>query len=95
MKNADMPAMPVSGSNGQPIDVFSLAYGRGSNLVSSGMTVGMTKREMMAMHFTSALMANRARNEMTAKAVAALAISQADATLSALESTPFYEEMEK
>ena len=55
MKNADMPAMPVSGSDGQPIDVFSLTDGRGSNLVSSGMTVGMTKREMMAMHIMTGL----------------------------------------
>lgn len=90
MKNADMPAMPVRGSDGEPIRM-----GLDDAILWCQEATGMSKREMMAMHFTSALMANRARNEMTAKAVAALAISQADATLSALESTPFYEEMEK
>ncbi|MGL6543366.1 hypothetical protein ACSZM6_00620 [Aeromonas caviae] len=85
MKNADMPAMPVSGSDGQPIDVFSLTYGRGSNLVSSGMTVGMTKREMMAMHFSAALMNNPNWDDMTQNDVAMFAVGQADATLRALE----------
>jgi len=90
VKNADMPAMPVRGGDGEPIGM-----GLDDAILWCREATGMSKREMMAMHFTSALMANHARKGMTAKAVAALAIRQADATLYALECTPFYEEMEK
>lgn len=85
MKNADMPAMPLSGADGQPIDVFSLTYDLGANLISSGMTTGLTKREMMAMHFSAALMRNPLWDEMSPNDVAMFAVSQADATLKALE----------
>ncbi|MBW3691705.1 hypothetical protein [Aeromonas dhakensis] len=85
MKNADMPAMPVSGADGLPIDVFSLTNDLGANLISSGMTTGLTKREMMVMHFSAALISNPRWDGMTPKDIAILAVDQADATLKALE----------
>lgn len=53
MKNADMPAMPVRGADGEPLNL------RGDlGIMWEGDAIGMTKREMMAMHFCAAMMAN-------------------------------------
>ncbi|MGL4350832.1 MAG: hypothetical protein ACRCT2_09780 [Plesiomonas shigelloides] len=49
MKNADMPAMPVTNDVGLPCD----------SPPKDLCTIGLTKREMMAMHMMSAFMVGR------------------------------------
>ena len=51
MKNADMPAMPVVNGDNEPAE-FDHQFYRNSNLAT-----GLTKREMMAMHILSGLLA--------------------------------------
>ena len=49
MKNADLPAMPLTNENGAPIH-YSQA-----GMDNDGVMFGLTKREMMAMHMMSAI----------------------------------------
>ena len=49
MKNADMPAMPLTNDNGSPI------HHSNAGMDNDGVMFGMTKREMMAMHIISGI----------------------------------------
>lgn len=70
MKNADLPAMPVELSGfGQ---YAPIAY------------MGMTKREMMAMHILSGLLSDY-EFDVTRQMAAEIAVQQADALLAELE----------
>lgn len=80
MNNADMPAMPVRRSDGEPMNLRGEAA-----IMYSGDAMGLSKREMMVMHFGAALMSNPAWENMSANDVATFAIKQADAMLAALE----------
>ena len=74
MKNADMPAMPVVDSRGCPS-----MYG-----VDSVEALGLTKREMMAMHIASGFSAD---NKITTDNVVKWSIEVTDKLLSELERT--------
>lgn len=75
MKNGDMPAMPFEAVNAR------------INGDTTGWTnyVGLTKRETMAMHIMAGMFAAEYVKPMTD--VAAVAVTQADALLAALERT--------
>ena len=75
MKNADMPAMPVTDEFGMPF-----------NSIPEGLcTTGLTKREMMAMHIFSSMQGRdgvcNIEHEVT------FAVVAADHLLAELEST--------
>lgn len=76
MKNADMPAMPVTDECGMPF-----------NSIPEGLcTTGLTKREMMAMHILSGLLSDY-EFDVTRQMAAEVAVEQADALLAELERT--------
>lgn len=87
MRNADMPAMPVRGHDGEPINL------RGDDAILwSGDAMGLSKREMVAMHcvaaaFGGAVMRGRGchMGELVCNAV-----ELADNLLAALEKTPIH-----
>lgn len=80
MKNADMPAMPVRGCDGEPMVL------RGEDpIMYSGEAMGLSKREMMAMHCCAALLAGEQFSHAGVVQVAELSVEQADALLAALE----------
>lgn len=77
MKNADMPAMPVTDECGMPF-----------NSIPEGLcTTGLTKREMMAMHALQGLLAAPDLNTVEPDAVAGTAIAYVDALLAELDRT--------
>lgn len=85
MKNADMPAMPLTNSNGAPVHHSNVG------MDNHGVMAGLTKREMIAMHAMQGILA--AGNAYVfvvgdeAVAVAEFAVSCADALLAELERT--------
>lgn len=98
MKNADMPAMPVIDDE-QSFPIDGEKYGK--SLSSGRFAVGMTKREMMAMHICSGIsgsidsedcykrikvMAERCGVNVS-QWIARDAVKQADALLAELERT--------
>lgn len=79
MKNADMPAMPIADDCGRPA-----MYG------AEGIeALGLTKREMMAMHICSGNMAARTVlwADVDVDFMARIAVQMADAMLAELERT--------
>lgn len=78
MKNADMPAMPVTDECGMPF-----------NSIPEGLcTTGLTKREMMAMHMMQGLVSAWGQHDVTsADELASDAVMMADALLSELDLT--------
>ena len=81
MNNADMPAMPIIDYEYSfPID--GEKYDK--SLSSGRFAVGMTKREMMAMHIASGFAADK---EVSPCNIANLAIEVADALLAELGRT--------
>ena len=81
MKNADMPAMPIIDDE-QTFPIDGEKYGK--SLSSGRFAVGMTKREMMAMHIASGFAADKEVNPCN---IANLAIEVTDALLAELERT--------
>ena len=81
MKNADMPAMPIIDDE-QSFPIDGEKYGK--SLSSLRFAVGMTKREMMAMHIASGFAAD---NKITTDNVVKWSIEVADKLLSELERT--------
>lgn len=82
MKNADMPAMPLTNENGAPLH-FSAA-----GMDNDGVMFGLTKREMMAMHALQGLLSGTVTDELVVgdeKGFAEAAVDYADALLAALE----------
>ena len=74
MKNGDMPAMPITDELGMPFN----------SVPKEQSTVGITKREMMAMHIASGLISDP---QVRTGEVAAMAVKVADALLAELERT--------
>ena len=70
--NGDMPAMPVTDDTGMPFN----------SVPAELSTIGLTKREMMAMHIASGLISDP---QVRTGEVAATAVKVADALLAALE----------
>lgn len=83
MKNADMPAMPIIDDE-QSFPIDGEKYGK--SLSSGRFAVGMTKREMMAMHILSGMLSSENFNQ-TREQAASFAVGQADALLAELERT--------
>ena len=83
MKNADMPAMPIIDDE-QSFPIDGEKYGK--SLSSGRFAVGMTKREMMAMHILSGMLSSENFNP-TREQAASFAVGQADALLAELERT--------
>ena len=84
MKNADMPAMPLTNGNGAPI------HHSGAGMDNEGVMFGMTKREIMAMHMMQGILTGQDTNEMVVgddKCFAEFAVQCADALLAELERT--------
>ena len=79
MKNADMPAMPLTNDNGSPI------HHSNAGMDNDGVMFGMTKREMIAMHMFAGLLARDGKPDIQYEAE--LAIKAADALLAELERT--------
>lgn len=77
MKNADMPAMPIFDECGRPT-----VHG-----MSNVEVLGLTKREMMAMHALQGLLAAPDLNTVEPDAVAGTAIAYVDALLAELDRT--------
>ena len=75
MKNADMPAMPVSITDNQEVQAPYYAHSAS----------GLTKREMMAMHIMCGMQAN-ADIHLSSERMAEESVKAADALLVALES---------
>ena len=78
MKNADMPAMPMFSDNAEPCIV------RDRETRVAVPAIGLTKREMMAMHILSALLSD-CEFDVTRQMAAEIAVQQADALLAELE----------
>ena len=79
MKNADMPAMPS--------DVKAVYEAMTDSDDSWGKAaLGLTKREMMAMHILSGMLSSENFNP-TREQAASFAVGQADALLAELERT--------
>ena len=79
MNNADMPAMPS--------DVKAVYEAMTDNDDSWGKAaLGLTKREMMAMHILSGMLSSENFNP-TREQAASFAVGQADALLAELERT--------
>ena len=78
MKNANMPAMPLTNGNGAPI------HHSNAGMDNDGVMFGMTKREMMAMHIASGFAADK---EVSPCNIANMAIEVADALLAELGRT--------
>lgn len=78
MKNADMPAMPLTNSNGAPI------HHSNAGMDNDGVMFGMTKREMMAMHMMASIITQGSPAFIHA---AEDAVNAADALLAELERT--------
>lgn len=77
MKNADMPAMPS--------DVKAVYEAMTDSSDSWGKAaLGLTKREMMAMHILSGLLSDY-EFDVTRQMAAEIAVEQADALLAELE----------
>ena len=76
IKNADMPAMPITDESGMPFSGLPLELS----------TIGLTKREMMAMHMMAASR-SRSSNYSSWVDMATDAIEMTDALLAALERT--------
>ena len=83
MKNADMPAMPIIDDE-QSFPIDGEKYGK--SLSSGRFAVGMTKREMMAMHILSGMLSSENFNP-TREQAASCAVRQADELLAELERT--------
>lgn len=75
MKNADMPAMPISEEE--------------TDRVNDGITIytGLTKREHFAIVAMQGILAGDVNNEIYEKDVVEMAVSHADALLAELEKT--------
>lgn len=82
MKNADMPAMPLSGDAYRDFANYDETSGTSYNPECQG----MTKREMFAMHAMQALASGGSENWLVNHAPA-IAVKIADATLAELEKT--------
>ena len=82
MKNADMPAMPIIDDE-QSFPIDGEKYGK--SLSSGRFAVGMTKREIVAMHMMAHLMPNQ--NFETYAEQAESAVIATDALLAELERT--------
>lgn len=79
MKNADMPAMPS--------DVKAVYDAMTDSADSWGKAaLGLTKREMMAMHILSGLLSDY-EFDVTRQMAAEIAVQQADALLAELDRT--------
>lgn len=77
MKNADMPAMPSDVK-----DVYEAMTGGSDSWGKAAL--GLTKREMMAMHILSGLLSDY-EFDATRQMAAEIAVEQADALLAELE----------
>lgn len=79
MKNADMPAMPVTDESGMPFN----------STPTDLCTMGLTKREMMAMHAMVGLLSGDAGSECSylPTDLATDSVRYADALLAELERT--------
>lgn len=79
MRNADMPAMPIFDDCGRPA-----MYG-----VDGVEALGLTKREMIAMHMAAGNMAARTVQwaDVNVPLMARIAVDMADALLAELERT--------
>lgn len=87
MKNADMPAMPIIDDE-QSFPIDGDRYGK--SLSSGRFAVGMTKREMMAMHMMQGIITGQDTNEMVVgddKCFAEFAVQCADELLEELGRT--------
>ncbi|MGL5219600.1 MAG: hypothetical protein ACRC8G_09000 [Plesiomonas shigelloides] len=82
MKNADMPAMPVMDSNGQPMTAKH-------RLLDGVAATGFTKREMMAMHMMCSMNSSPTDKFRfnSATSTAEWAVKSADILLAELERT--------
>ena len=78
MKNADMPAMPVTDGDNEPANISHSYY---QNLQ---LATGLTKREMMAMHIAAGLISDP---QVKTHQVAEDAVRVADLLLAELERT--------
>lgn len=85
MKNADMPAIPCSTPN--DARVVAQARASGLNMPDEMKHLGLTKREMMAMHIHAALLTSQAEGVWTGIGVNAAfhAVQEADELLAELE----------
>lgn len=85
MKNANMPAMPCEVVEKYHIDASQVPSGAPTLRERKVMSGGMTKREMMAMHMFTVLLARDGKPDIQYEA--GLAIKAADALLAELERT--------
>lgn len=83
--NGNMPAMPCEVVEKYHIDASQVQSGAPTLRERKVMSVGMTKREMMAMHMFAGLLARDGKPDIQYEAE--LAIKAADALLSELERT--------
>ena len=83
--NGNMPAMPCEVVEKYHIDASQVPCGAPTLRERKVMSVGMTKREMMAMHMFAGLLARDGKPDIQYEAE--LAIKAADALLSELERT--------
>ncbi len=80
MRNADMPAMPVRGADGEPITM------RGDTpAMWGGEAMGLSKREVVAMHCAATLVGRFELDGGGMRKVAYAAVDMADELLAALE----------
>lgn len=83
MKNADMPAMPVSGADNEPANMESSYY----EYHKEHLAFGLTKREMMAMHILSGLLAAPDMKDATPDQLTVASVLYADKLLQELDCT--------
>lgn len=83
--NGNMPAMPCEVVEQYHIDESQVPCGAPTLRERKVMSAGMTKREMMAMHMFSGLLARDGKPDIQCEAE--LAIKAADALLAELERT--------
>lgn len=84
MKNADLPAMPMFSHEAKPCEIRDVDTGK------TGFAAGLTKREMLAMHFMASWINHHGSAHdygFSAKGAAESAIECADALLAKLDET--------
>ena len=86
MRNADRPAMPCEVVEQYHIDASQVPCGAPTLRERKVMSVGMTKREMMAMHIMQGMISCENFNPPREEA-AQLAVGMTDALLAELERT--------